>query len=40
MGVRGARTCLEYTFARDAFPLCAEAYPAECGAIDEFEDSI
>jgi hypothetical protein len=37
---RSARTCLEYTFARDAFSLSAEAYSAESGAIDEFENSI
>jgi hypothetical protein len=36
----GTRTCLEYTFARDAFSLGAEAYSAESGTIDEFEDSI
>ena len=34
------RTCLEYAFARDTFSLGAEAYSAECGAIDEFENSI
>ena len=37
---RSTRTCLEYTFARDTFSLSAEAYSAESGAIDEFENSI
>lgn len=38
--VRAARTCLEYTFACNAFSLSAEAYSAESSAIDEFENNI
>ena len=37
---RHARTCLEYTFACDAFILCAEADTAKYGAVDELQDGI
>jgi hypothetical protein len=40
MGGRHARTCLEYTFARDAFALSAEADTGKCGTIDKLQDSI
>jgi len=40
VGKRHARTCLKYTFARDAFALCAEADAAKCGAIDELQDGV
>jgi hypothetical protein len=35
MGGRHARTCLEYTFACDAFALSAEADAGKCGTIDK-----
>jgi len=35
IGGRHARTCLEYTFTRDAFALSAEANTGKCGTIDK-----
>jgi hypothetical protein len=37
---RYARTCLEYTFASDAFPESAKADTAKCGAVVEFQNSV
>jgi hypothetical protein len=37
---RYARTCLEYTFASDAFPECAKVDTAKRGAVEEFQNGV